>query len=124
MNAQERLVTLLKASFESVTEKYELTAGTNVETTSSELLQSLTSRYASAVVKNCRVIKTSTYDLPNGKVQIYVCIESGDTRDEVSTGVTDVLSENGIKSIMAHRDQFKKEVEEKLRNQVVAPTVE
>jgi hypothetical protein len=124
MNAQERLINLVNATITSVSEKYELTAGTNMDNTNSELFQTITNRYASAVVKNCRVVKSSTYDLSNGQVQIYVCIETGDSKDDVSTGAVNVLSDNGIKRIMAYKDQFKKEVENGLTSRVSSQTIE
>jgi hypothetical protein len=124
MNAQERLVNLIEASITSSSEKYELTAGTNMDNTNSELFQTITQRYASAVVKNCRVIKSSTYDLPNGQVQIYVCIETGDTKGDVSEGAVNVLSENGLQRIMAYRDKFKNDLESGLTNGITSQSAE
>jgi hypothetical protein len=124
MNAQERLVNLIEASITSLSEKYELTAGTNMDNTNSELFQTITQRYASAVVKNCRVIKSSIYDLPNGQVQIYVCIETGDTKGDVSDGAVNVLSENGIKRIMDYRDKFKNDMESGLTNGITSQSAE
>jgi hypothetical protein len=69
-----------------------------------------TRRIAEGQCKDCRVIKRSIYDLPNGQIRVYVCLEMNKSKSQLSKNIADVLSESGHSRIRANRLQFEKDM--------------
>jgi hypothetical protein len=113
MSAQERMVNLLDARIQSVARKYVKEGQQNVDATGKSLFEQLTHRTAEGQCKDCRVIKRSIYDLPNGQIRVYVCLEMNKSKSQLSKNIANVLSENGLSEIKSNMLQFQKEMTER-----------
>jgi hypothetical protein len=113
MTAQERMVNLLDARIQSVARKYVQEGRQNVDSTGKSLFEQLTHRTAEGQCKDCRVIKRSIYDLPNGQIRVYVCLEMNKSKSQLSKNIANVLSEGGLSEIKSDMLQFQKEMTER-----------
>lgn len=72
------------------------------------------------IVKNTTVIKTSPYKQKDGQYHVYVCIEYrgavGEMAESITSKVNEQLSEEEKLRIQFDYQQFKKEIEEQLKN--------
>lgn len=72
------------------------------------------------IVKNTAVIKTSPYKQKDGQYHVYVCIEYrgavGEMAESITSKVNEQLSEEEKLRIQFDYQQFKKEIEEQLKN--------
>lgn len=82
--------------------------------------KNLYSVVAQQIVKNTAIIKTSPYKQKDGQYHVYVCIEYrgtvGDMANSIATKVEDQLSDEEKMRIQFDYQQFKKEIEEQLKN--------
>jgi hypothetical protein len=111
LNAQERMVNMLDARIQSVARKYAKEGQKNVDATGTSLFQQLTHRTAEGQCKDCRVIKRSIYDLPNGQVRVYVCLEMNKSKTQLSKSIANVLSDEGLSEIKSDMLEFQKEMD-------------
>lgn len=72
------------------------------------------------IVKNTAVIKTSPYKQKDGQYHVYVCIEYrgavGEMAESIASKVNEQLSDEEKLKIQFDYQQFKKEIEEQLKN--------
>lgn len=72
------------------------------------------------IVKNTTVIKTSPYKQKDGQYHVYVCIEYrgavGEMAESITSKVNEQLSDEEKLRIQFDYQQFKKEIEEQLKN--------
>jgi lipoprotein len=115
MVAQERMSVLLKSALESAASNYTRNGNINLDNTSATLYESVTSRFSVNVSKDSRIIKRSVYDLDNGQVQIYVCIETGLSDNNLSKKLANELSRDGFLGLQFDRDRFAKQNEQSLK---------
>lgn len=115
MVAQERMSVLLKSALESAASNYVRNGNINLDNTSATLYESVTNRFSLNVSKDSHIIKRSVYDLDNGQVQIYVCIETGLSDNELSKKLANELNRDGFLGLQFDRDRFAKQNEESLK---------
>jgi hypothetical protein len=116
MTAQERMANLLNASMQTVSKKYVRNAKKNIDITTENLFQSLSKRFSDAEISNTRVIEMSIYDVSNGQVHVYVCIEANAGKPELSQEIANVLSDGGVEGIKEHQAEFEREIAEDMSN--------
>lgn len=104
--AQERMSVLLRSSIESAASNYTRNANVNLDNTGATLFESVAKRFSINISKNARIIKHSVYDLDNGQVTIYVCIESQQTDNALSKQLANELSREGFLGLQFDRDRF------------------
>lgn len=82
--------------------------------------KNLYSVVAQQIVKNTTIIKTSPYKQKDGQYHVYVCIEYrgsvGDMANSIASKVEEQLSDEEKMRIQFDYQQFKKEIEEQLKN--------
>lgn len=82
--------------------------------------KNLYSVVAQQIVKNTALIKTSPYKQKDGQYHVYVCIEYrgrvGDMAETIASKVNEQLSDEEKLRIQFDYQQFKKEIEEQLKN--------
>ena len=59
-----------------------------------------------AEIEKTRIIKTSIYDLADGQVQVYVCIEMKTDKDNFIKQLDNTLKQEDIIGIEADRERF------------------
>jgi hypothetical protein len=118
MNAQENMAVMLQSTINSAAENYAKGVEKDLLKDNESQFESLAVRLSNAVVSDSKVIKRSIYDLPNGQIHVYVCIESTATKEQVSRQAAQVLSESELQSVQAHKDAFA----EKMKDLLYKPT--
>lgn len=82
--------------------------------------KNLYSVVAQQIVKNTALIKTSPYKQKDGQYHVYVCIEYrgnvGNMAETIASKVNEQLSDEEKLRIQFDYQQFKKEIEEQLKN--------
>lgn len=115
ISAQERMSVLLQSELASVASNYLRNANKNLDNTSATLYESVTKRFAINTSKDVRIAKYSVYDLDNGQVRVYVCIETKPDNHALSTQLANELSHEGFLGLQFDRDRFIKENEQGLK---------
>lgn len=111
MDAVVRIVQQFQSTVEGVRERYRGTAAKNLSTADEERLQGIIKQYLSGKA-SYRVLKTSLYDLSDGTVQCYVCIEYRTPKETMTKELTNVLSDDGVLGIEFNRDRFAASIKE------------
>ena len=83
-------------------------------------------QYVAEEIKNTRIIKNSIYDLTDGSIQVYVCLEMKTDTEELKKNLDNALDRDGVIELQYDRERFldkmsegleeykKKQVEENL----------
>lgn len=115
LGAQERMSVLLRSEIETAASNYARNANLNMDNTSASIYESVARRFSVNASKNSRIIKRSVYDLDNGQVQIYVCIETRKDDTNLSKELANELSREGFLGLQFDRDRFAAQNEERLK---------
>ena len=120
-DARNRLAAMIKTAVEGAAQDYEMNATANLKKTAQALSEAVNTQFVAEEVANTRIIKTDIYDLTDGSIQVYVCLEMRASEEEVINKLENVLEKDGILEIKYDRDQFvksmKKGLEEYKKNQ-------
>lgn len=111
MSAQERMSVLLQSELSSVAQNYVRNANSNLDNTSATLYESVAKRFAINTSKDIKVAKYSVYDLDNGQVRVFICIEAKPDNHTLSTQLANELSREGFLGLQFDRDRFIKQNE-------------
>lgn len=114
MVAQERMAALLKSELTSGAKNYTRNANVNLDNTGAELFENVSQRLVINASKNARLLKRSVYDLDNGQVQIFVCIEVRPDNKALAKQLANELSREGFLGLQFDRDRFAAETEASL----------
>ena len=106
MLAQERMAVLLRSAIEVATQNYTRNSNMNLDSSSATLLESVSKRFSVAESKDSKMLKRSVYDLSNGQIQIYVCIESNQSWSQIGGELANELSKEKILGLQFDRDRF------------------
>jgi hypothetical protein len=99
MKAQENMATFIESKIESMAKRFGENGVLNNDATTMTRFRSVSRRYSQAIIKDSRVIKRSIYDLPDGKIHVYVCIESTGSKAAASRDIVKGLSNEGYEKI-------------------------
>lgn len=113
MDAVIRMVQQIKTAVEGARERYRGSAAKNLSTADEERIQSTIKQFIVGTT-GYRIIKTSLYDLSDGTVQCYVCIEQKVGTEEMAQKLTNELSDDGVLGIEFNRDRFADSIKEDL----------
>ena len=105
-DARNRLANMIKVAVEGAAQDHEKNATANTKTTSQSIGEAVMTQYVSEVVKNTRILKTNIYDLTDGSIQVYVCLEMRVSKEEFGKGVSKTLDENGVIKLEHDRERF------------------
>jgi len=115
-DARNQLAQMMKVAVEGAAQDYEQNAQTNLKSTASTLGESLMTQFVDEEVKNTRIIKTSIYDLADGSVQVYVCVEMRGDKKEFEKKLENVLDREDILATKYDREQFVKKMSQGLED--------
>lgn len=113
-DARNRLAAMLKTAVEGAAQDYERNANDNLQNTSGTLGEAIMTQFVAEEIKNTRIIKTSIYDLTDGSVQVYVCLEMKTPKDDFDKKLEEVLDRDGFIELQYDRERFIKQMEKSL----------
>lgn len=105
-DAINRLAQMMKVAVEGAAQDYEQNAQQNMKGSAETLGEQVFSQFVAQEITNTKTIKTSIYDLADGSVQVYVCIEMRTDKDEFNKKLNNTLDREGIIGIQYDRDRF------------------
>lgn len=106
-DARNQLAQMMKVAVEGAAQDYEQNANKNMKGSAETLAEAIMTQFVAEEVKNTSIIKTSIYDLADGSVQVYVCVEicTGGV-GEMEEKINNVLDREEIIGIQYDRDRF------------------
>lgn len=113
MDAVIRMVQQIQTAVEGARERYRGSAAKNLSTANEERIQSYIKQFIVGTT-GYRIIKTNLYDLSDGTVQCYVCIEQKVNTDDMTKKLSNELSDDGVLGIEFNRDRFAASIKEDL----------
>ena len=113
-DARNRMASMIKVAVEGAAQDYAQNAARNMKSTAGTLGESIMTQYVAQEISNTRVIETSIYDLSDGSVQVYVCIEMRNTTNEFSNKLENELSRDGVIELEYDRERFMQKMSEGL----------
>ncbi len=63
-------------------------------------------QFVAGEISNTKIIKTTIYDLADGSVQVYVCLEMKTNRDDFENNLNNTLDRDGLIELQYDRDRF------------------
>lgn len=105
-DARNRMANMLKVAIEGAAQDYEMNATENTKKAAAVIGEAVMTQFVSEELKNTRILKTDIYDLADGSIQVYVCIEMQSNKDDMSEKLDNVLSNDEIIGLKYDRDKF------------------
>ncbi|HJC95268.1 MAG TPA: hypothetical protein H9925_02290 [Candidatus Phocaeicola gallinarum] len=105
-DARNRLAAMIKAAVEGAAQDYEQNANQNLKKTAGTLSESVMTQYVAEEIKNTRIIKNSIYDLTDGSIQVYVCLEMKTDTEELKKSLDNALDRDGLIELQYDRERF------------------
>jgi len=105
-DARNQLAQMMKVAIEGAAQDYEQNAQQNLKSSAETLGEAVMTQFVSQEIANTRTIKTSIYDLSDGSVQVYVCIEMRSGKEDFNKNLDNTLDREGIIGIQYDRDRF------------------
>jgi len=115
-DARNQLAQMMKVAIEGAAQDYAMNAQKDLKGTAETIGESVMTQYVTAEISNTRTIKTSIYDLSDGSIQVYVCIEMRKKKEEFNNELDNTLSRDGIIGIQFDRDRFIKKMSSNLED--------
>ncbi len=95
--ARTELARMIKTAIDEAAMDYSQNANQNQKGSAETLGETISTSYLSEVVENSRVIKTDIYDLADGSIHEYVCVEMGNgTTEDFTKKLDNTLAIEGI----------------------------
>ena len=105
-DARNRLAAMMKVAVEGAAQDYEQNANQNLKKTAGTIGESVMTQFVAEEIKNTRILKTSIYDLSDGSIQVYVCLEIQSDKNNFSQNLENVLDREGLIELQYDRDRF------------------
>lgn len=105
-DARNQLAQMMKVAVEGAAQDYEMNAQQNLTGSAETLGEAVMTQFVSQEISNTKTIKTSIYDLADGSVQVYVCIEMRTGKEDFNKKLDNTLDRDGIIGIQYDRDRF------------------
>ena len=105
-NAVTAMVQRMETAVEGARQFYNKDANANAKKMTEGDAQGIITQYFVGLCKNYRVIKTNLYDLSDGSIQCYVCIEMRNTKDEFLNTVGNALTKDEVIAIDYDKERF------------------
>lgn len=113
-DARNRLATMIKVAVEGAAQDYEQNANKNLKKSAGTIGESVMSQFVAEEIKNTRILKTSIYDLADGSIQVYVCLEMRTNKNDFGKNLDNTLDREGIIELQYDRDRFVKKMSDGL----------
>ncbi len=117
-DARYELGRMMKATVEGAAEDYLRNVTHNGKSTSESISEEINNQFFSECVKNSKVIKTTVYDLPDGQIQVYACVEvvaKFDVLDKIAETAQNVLSRDAELTAEFDKERFKDNIKDKMK---------
>lgn len=105
-DARNQLAQMIKVAVEGAAQDYSQNATQNTNKTASELGEAIMTQYIAETLENTKPIKWAVYDLADGSVQVNVCIEMVQSKEDLKETLDNVLDRDGVIGIQYDRDRF------------------
>ena len=105
-DARNRLAQMMKVAIEGAAQDYSQNATQNLKSSAETLGEEIMTQFVAEEIKNTRTIETSIYDLTDGSIQVYVCVEMRSALDDFCNNLENTLDREGIIGIQYDRKQF------------------
>lgn len=105
-DARNRLAAMIKVAVEGAAQDYEQNANKNLKNSAGSIGESVMTQFVAEEVKNTRILKTSIYDLADGSIQVYVCLEMRTNKKDFGKNLENTLDREGIIELQYDRDRF------------------
>ncbi len=105
-DARNRLAAMLKTAVEGAAQDYERNANKNLKNTAGNLGESIMTQFVAGEISNTKIIKTTIYDLADGSIQVYVCLEMKTNKDDFDNNLKNTLDRDGLIELQYDRDRF------------------
>lgn len=109
-DARNRMAAMLKVAVEGAAQDYEQNANRDLKKSAGTIGESVMTQFVAEEIRNTRIIKTSIYDLTDGSVQVYVCLEMRSDKEEFGKHLANTLDREGIIELQYDRDRFLEKV--------------
>ena len=113
-DARNELARMLQTAVEEAAKGSSKTSQIDQRVTSELLDQSLYKQFIAEEVNNSKAIKTSKYELSDGTIQIYVCMEMLPTVQEFTKKMSQELSQDEMLRLKFEQLEFEKEMQKSL----------
>lgn len=113
-DARNRLAAMLKTAVEGAAQDYEQNANKNLTNTAGSLSESVMTQFVAEEISNTRIIKTTMYDLTDGSIQVYVCLEMKMSKDDFDNNLNTTLDRDGLIELQYDRERFIRQMEKEL----------
>lgn len=113
-DARNRLAAMIKVAVEGAAQDYEQNANKNLKKSAGTIGESVMTQFVAEEIKNTRILKTSVYDLTDGSIQVYVCLEMRTNKNDFGKNLDNTLDRDGIIELQYDRDRFVKKMSEGL----------
>lgn len=113
-DARNRLAAMIKAAVEGAAQDYEQNANKNLKNSAGSIGEAVMTQFVAEEVKNTRILKTSIYDLADGSIQVYVCLEMRSNKNDFGKNLENTLDREGIIELQYDRDRFVKKMSDGL----------
>lgn len=113
-NAVTAMVQRMETAVEGARQFYNKDSNANAKKMTEGDAQGIVTQYIAGKCSNYRVIKTEMFDLSDGSIQCYVCIEMRNTKDEFLNTVQDALTRNEVIAIDYDKKRFMESVKQGL----------
>ena len=71
-------------------------------------------QFVAEEISNTRIIKTTMYDLTDGSIQVYVCLEMKMNKDDFDNNLNTTLDRDGLIELQYDRERFIRQMEKEL----------
>ena len=115
-DARNRLAAMMMVAVEGAAMFYEQNANKNLNNTAGSIGESVMTQFVAEEIKNTRILKTSIYDLSDGSIQVYVCLEIQSDKNNFSQNLENVLDREGLIELQYDRDRFVQKMAEGLED--------
>lgn len=105
-DAVRQMTTMMETASEGARQIYRGTASKNASQASESRMESTVTQFFAQRIKNYRIIRTNMYDLSDGSIQVYVCIELPGGIEKTAEELANTLSEDEILGIDFNRQKF------------------
>lgn len=109
-DARNQLAQMMKVAVEGAAQDYEQNAQKNMKSTAASLGEAVMSQFVAEEVENTKIIASDVFDLSDGSVQVYVCIEIRDDKESFAKKLNNTLERDGLIEIQYDRDRFIKKM--------------
>ncbi len=117
-DARYELGRMMKVAVEGAAEDYLRNVTKNKKSTAETISEEINTQFYAECIKNSKVIRTTVYDLSDGQIQVYACVEvvaRFDVLEKAAEIAENILSKDEELEVEFDKNRFKENMKEGLR---------